>query len=236
MSLSSLKALAYNILKETGESINQDVVIPQPPQCSECNKKILSITYESFTTLSCGHIFHRLCIEKKILLTIPNKCPFPKCGKSVELIDEAQRRDSVSSQLSGTSTLVGEFARNVEINSPRTSSQGRPMDLDEVGEHQGTLEKTSGKRSFKDTLADKSSSKKQKIPTKKSESSMLKKLINELSTDVSGISEVLEEMNANTSNSPIRSTKQNLKMKMQHGMLLSVILCLVKLYIIDTRS
>ncbi|CAG8545544.1 14347_t:CDS:1 [Ambispora leptoticha] len=131
MSLSSLKTLAYNILKETGGSIDQNINDTELPPCSICNKKILTLTYESFTVLGgCGHIFHRMCIEKKILLTIPNTCPFPKCGKNVELIDEAQRRDSVSSEISGISNLADEFTRNVGFSSQKTSSQDQDVEMD----------------------------------------------------------------------------------------------------------
>ncbi|CAG8778787.1 3554_t:CDS:1, partial [Ambispora leptoticha] len=100
MSLSSLKTLAYNILKETGDIV-QDTENLEPLQCSICKEKILTLTYESFTILGgCGHIFHRMCIEKKILYTTPSICPFTGCSRSVENIDETQRRVSVSSEIS----------------------------------------------------------------------------------------------------------------------------------------
>ncbi|CAG8476978.1 14049_t:CDS:10 [Ambispora leptoticha] len=62
--------------------------------------------------------------------TVPSICPFSGCGKSVD-VDETQRRDSVSSQISGTSTLVDEFTHNIEINSQRIFSQDRDVDMAE---------------------------------------------------------------------------------------------------------
>ncbi|RHZ76438.1 hypothetical protein Glove_197g36 [Diversispora epigaea] len=68
----------------------------------------------------------------KDILAIANKAftILEYCGKSIDVVDEGSRRDSVSSQISKTSTLVNEFNHNIEINSPRTSSQGQLMDLD----------------------------------------------------------------------------------------------------------
>lgn len=63
------------------------------------------------------------------------------CGKRVDIVDEGSRRDS--SQVSGTSTLVNEFTRNVEINSPRILSQGQPMDLDRNEETEHRVEESS---------------------------------------------------------------------------------------------
>ncbi|CAG8845505.1 36483_t:CDS:1, partial [Racocetra persica] len=37
-----------------------------------------------------------LCIEKKLLLTVPNTCSFPGCGKNVEILDQANPLGTVS--------------------------------------------------------------------------------------------------------------------------------------------
>ncbi|CAG8571674.1 3984_t:CDS:10, partial [Ambispora leptoticha] len=136
-------SLAYNILKITGDTIIQKIEIPEIPKCSICTKDILAVSYKAFTILECGHVFHRVCIEKKIMHTVPSICPFSGCGKSVDVVDEGSRRDSVSSQTSGTSTLVGEFTRNIGIGSPRISSQDRDVDMDGNEETEHRVEESS---------------------------------------------------------------------------------------------
>ena len=79
--------LAYNILKNFEDDIIRDKEIPGLDQCSECNNEVLTHPSKAFTILSCGHIFHRICIEKKLLLTMLNTCPFPDCGKNVDIIE-----------------------------------------------------------------------------------------------------------------------------------------------------
>ncbi|CAG8728341.1 17438_t:CDS:2, partial [Racocetra persica] len=188
------------------ESIVQDIEIPEIPKCSICTKDILSIAYKAFTTLECGHVFHRVCIEKKIMHTTPSICPSPNCGKSVDVVDEGSRRDSTSSQISGTSTLVDEFNTNLGFNSPRTSSQGQAMDVDENEEtehrHEPTEDQveessdsTSKKRANEatDKSTEKPSDKKAKKVTKAEDSIVLKRLIRELSFDTTRISEIREK-------------------------------------------
>ncbi|CAJ0768203.1 2062_t:CDS:2 [Entrophospora sp. SA101] len=97
MAISNLKALAYNILKEFEDPIVSGKDLSEL-NCSECDKKIISSPHiKSFTTLKCGHTFHRLCLEKKILLAYPNVCPYPNCDEKLDLI-EFPRRDSESIQ------------------------------------------------------------------------------------------------------------------------------------------
>ncbi|CAG8576846.1 hypothetical protein GLOIN_2v1875900 [Rhizophagus irregularis DAOM 181602=DAOM 197198] len=43
-------------------------------KCPQCGKEILSPSFEAFTVLSCGHVFHRECIKKTFLLTRQNNC------------------------------------------------------------------------------------------------------------------------------------------------------------------
>ena len=77
-----------DILKNLGDDIVRNKEIPNLDQCSECNNEILTRPPKAITILSCGHTFHRICIEKKLLLTMPNTCPFPDCGKNVDIIEE----------------------------------------------------------------------------------------------------------------------------------------------------
>ena len=85
--INNIKNLAYNILKTFKDGIIKGKKIPNLSNCSECGKEIISFPLKAFTTLSCGHVFHRLCIEKKLLLTIPNTCPFSGCSEEVEIIE-----------------------------------------------------------------------------------------------------------------------------------------------------
>ncbi|CAI2198287.1 7999_t:CDS:1, partial [Funneliformis geosporum] len=47
----------------------RDMEVLELGPCSECNNEILMLPIKAFTVLSCGHIFHRLCIERKLLHT-----------------------------------------------------------------------------------------------------------------------------------------------------------------------
>src|ERR1044072_3624648 len=95
-SLDNHMKLDYNILKNFEYDIVRDKEIPGLDQCSECNNEVLTHPPKAFTILSCGHIFHRICIEKKLLLTMPNTCPFPNCGKNVDIIEEVPTTDQES--------------------------------------------------------------------------------------------------------------------------------------------
>ena len=86
-SLDNHTKLAYNILKNLEDDILGEKEIPELDKCLECNNEILASPPKAITILSCGHTFHRICIEKKLLLTMPNTCPFPDCGKNVDIIE-----------------------------------------------------------------------------------------------------------------------------------------------------
>ena len=78
-SLPNLQNLAYSILKNLEDEIVSGKEFTELEKCSQCNKEILSLNFEAFTVLSCGHTYHRRCIEKNYLLTQKNKCLFPGC-------------------------------------------------------------------------------------------------------------------------------------------------------------
>src|SRR6266496_2568102 len=103
-SLPNLQNLAYSILKNLGDEIVNGKEFTELGKCSQCNKEILSLNFEVFTVLSCGHTYHRGCIEKNYLLTQKNKCLFPGCTATVEAVI-SERRFSVSSH-SSTSSIV----------------------------------------------------------------------------------------------------------------------------------
>ncbi|GBB95839.1 hypothetical protein RclHR1_26240001 [Rhizophagus clarus] len=72
--------------------------------CSKCTNDILTLPLKAFTILSCGHLFHKLCIEKKLMITKPDVYPFPNCG-IIYPVSTTTRRDSQSFQSSETSAL-----------------------------------------------------------------------------------------------------------------------------------
>ena len=73
-SLVNHRNLAYSILKKLGDDTVKDAEFTELEKCSQCDKDILSPSFEAFTVLSCGHIYHRRCIEKNFLLSQRNKC------------------------------------------------------------------------------------------------------------------------------------------------------------------
>ncbi|CAG8741744.1 26687_t:CDS:1 [Racocetra persica] len=114
----NIKNLAYNILKTFKDGIIKGKKITELGPCSECGNDILIFPLKAFTYLTYGHLFHRLCIKKKLLLTVPNTCPFPGCGKNMEILNQASPLGTVSnlpltdpkkaSQSTGISPLMGE--------------------------------------------------------------------------------------------------------------------------------
>ncbi|CAJ0832797.1 1725_t:CDS:2, partial [Entrophospora sp. SA101] len=86
--------------QKTNHTIVQNIDVTELAPCSECDKKILTVSYEPFTILACGHTYHRYCIEKKISLTDSNICPIPGCNKSVEPMVSERRFSQQSSQSS----------------------------------------------------------------------------------------------------------------------------------------
>jgi hypothetical protein len=119
LSLVNLKNLGYNILKSLDDETVGDIDFPELDSCSECGNDILMSPLKTFSYLTCGHIFHRLCIEKKLFLGTSSACPAPDCGKSVDILDQAgiisnlpipdPRMTSQSSGISPLSNLMGTF-------------------------------------------------------------------------------------------------------------------------------
>ena len=86
-----LEALSLNYLR------NQDIStvpfqrdLPKLNPCSLCKKDIFTFRFQAFTTLSCGHIFHRICLEERIIWPESNYplCPYPSCPITIELLSE----------------------------------------------------------------------------------------------------------------------------------------------------
>ncbi|PKY50301.1 hypothetical protein RhiirA4_466708 [Rhizophagus irregularis] len=68
-SLVNLKNLGYNILKSLNDKTVENIDFSELNSYSECGNNILMSPLKAFSYLTCGHIFHRLCIEKKLFLS-----------------------------------------------------------------------------------------------------------------------------------------------------------------------
>ncbi|CAG8684168.1 17224_t:CDS:1 [Gigaspora margarita] len=117
MSLANFQNFTLNILRETKHDVVQNTEVTELPPCKICNKKILTVSFESFTILPCGHVHYRKCIEKNFLLTKENKCPIPDCDKIVDPV-RSKQRFSESSQSSRTSAIANMLGNNLGLNSP----------------------------------------------------------------------------------------------------------------------
>ncbi|GES77024.1 hypothetical protein GLOIN_2v1769762 [Rhizophagus clarus] len=97
-----------------------DKEILELESCSEYTMNILSLPIKALTILSCGHIFHRSCIEKQLLHTKPSTCPSSDCEKNVNIIVDPSfiRRGSQSSQSSGISAISNVISEKFVLNSP----------------------------------------------------------------------------------------------------------------------
>nr|CAG8542988.1 6907_t:CDS:2 [Entrophospora candida] len=126
MSVTNLKNFAYNILKTFGDTI-ENKEFPELKQCSECNKEFFSHPLKGFTTSQCGHVFHRICIEKYLLIT--NICPFPKCDQNSETIIDTSRQDSQPS----TPSIVRGMSNQLQINTEVIQEDEEMDDVDELG-------------------------------------------------------------------------------------------------------
>ncbi|GES75786.1 hypothetical protein GLOIN_2v1769762 [Rhizophagus clarus] len=119
-SLTNYRNFAYSILKYLEDDMVGDKKIPELESCSECTMNILSLPIKALTILSCGHIFHRSCIEKQLLHTKPSTCPSPDCGKNVDIIVDSSfiRRGLQSSQSSRISAISNVISEKFVLNSP----------------------------------------------------------------------------------------------------------------------
>ncbi|CAG8723987.1 18194_t:CDS:1, partial [Cetraspora pellucida] len=189
--INNIKNLAYNILKTFKDSIVKGIKITELEHCLVCRDEIITHPLKAFTTLSCRHVFHRICIEKELLLTMPNTCSFSGCSKEVEIIETNARRGSESS----TSLVV----RRMEKHS--IQSQDMPEILEEdmsdidMSQEDPSSPTLSKKRVSEPIFSDKSSNKKVKKLVKK-ESNILEDLIKELSTEPKTQVSVIRKENA----------------------------------------
>ncbi|RIA94612.1 hypothetical protein C1645_873349 [Glomus cerebriforme] len=103
MSLTNLKTLTYNILKILEDASVRDMEVPELAPCLE------------------------YYVSKKTLPDILNICPFPKCAKTIETGGMSTRRDSESSQSSGTSAISNLFDDSFTLNLPTIG-----QDMDEL--------------------------------------------------------------------------------------------------------
>ncbi|CAB4418438.1 unnamed protein product [Rhizophagus irregularis] len=124
MSLSNIRNLAYNILKKLGDDIVKDAEFTELEKCPQCDKDILTPSFEAFIILACGHVFHRECIERVFLLTRQNKCPVADCTATVKPA-VSERRFSVASSQSSTTSLSRRMSNQLQINPPTIQEEGK---------------------------------------------------------------------------------------------------------------
>ncbi|CAG8618956.1 998_t:CDS:1, partial [Diversispora eburnea] len=182
VSAANLKNLAYNILKNFNNDVIKNKTFPELANCTECDKKIFARPNKAFTTLLCGHVYHRICIEKKLLLSKQLTCPTPKCEKSIEILEEfttpemESRRNSESS----TSSLVEKMGKQLNIQSQEIIDEEMPDVNNQPKDKSIVMIEGSQKRSIEvvseemNTAQDKSPSKKAKKEVKNEDSQMLK--------------------------------------------------------------
>ena len=65
--------------------------IPELELCAECNNSLFSDPLKALTLFECRYAYHRVCIEKRLLLSSSNYvCPFSDCGTNVESINQPE--------------------------------------------------------------------------------------------------------------------------------------------------
>ncbi|CAG8786600.1 1310_t:CDS:2 [Cetraspora pellucida] len=158
--INNIKNFAYSILKTLKDSIVKGKKISNLSNCSECRKEIILFPLKAFTILSCGYVFHRLCIEKNFYLQF-QICLFSGYSKKVKIIETGHRSSSESKEDMS------------DVDNNKDGEANHPTDQSII-----SLKKESCKRPSKDIPENKLSSK--KVKTKDRNVSMLKKLIEEL--------------------------------------------------------
>ncbi|CAB5217139.1 unnamed protein product [Rhizophagus irregularis] len=84
-----LEALSLNYLRNQDIStIPYEKDLPKLNPCSLCNKGILTFRLQAFTVLSCGHIFHRICLGEYIAQGETTNPLCPLCPFTIELFRE----------------------------------------------------------------------------------------------------------------------------------------------------
>ncbi|CAG8670564.1 22809_t:CDS:1, partial [Gigaspora rosea] len=84
--ISCLETFALNILKNSSPNkIASNVNVTELDPCTLCNQELfLYEIKQPITLLTCGHIFHRDCIESSI--KISSKYPKQNCEKEIESV------------------------------------------------------------------------------------------------------------------------------------------------------
>lgn len=187
MSLSNIRNLAYNILKKLGDDTVKDKEFTELAKCPECDKDVLSPDFEAFTVLSCGHIFHRECIEKTLLLTRQSYCPVADCTTFLKPV-LSERSFSVSSQSSSPS-IASRMSSQLQLNSPIIQEEERRRGLG-ANEEEVEVQPDENSNKKRTNEATNSSPSKKAKQVKNEESPALKKLIRELCVGSPKVSEV----------------------------------------------
>ncbi|KAF0413850.1 hypothetical protein F8M41_007713 [Gigaspora margarita] len=209
--INNIKNLAYNILKTFKDGIIKGKKITELGPCSECDNDILISPLKAFMALSCGHVFHRICIKKKLLLTVPNTCPSPGCGDNVEILDQADALGFLrfsSQPQAPLKPLIYLTCNHVIhyncIDNPQKLCPICPstdMEIDDGVIVTNSQESSTAQKKCSSGSTKKSFNKKAKKVGGKKVSSMIKQLIEELLTDIpSAGGRSLEEASESVSN------------------------------------
>ncbi|CAI2194749.1 17203_t:CDS:2, partial [Funneliformis geosporum] len=103
-----IKALEERLGDIDNQKISDGVNVSELDPCSLCNQELFLYEIKNpFTILTCGHIYHRNCIESSIETSA--SCPRPDCKKKVESLGK-QKDDNdsmdISPLLSNVSPLI----------------------------------------------------------------------------------------------------------------------------------
>ncbi|CAG8700675.1 41882_t:CDS:2 [Gigaspora margarita] len=203
------EALCYNSNNNTllaqnyvVDGIVKSKKIPNLSNCSECGKDIILHPLKAFTTLSCGHVFYRLCIEKNFYLQFQIHVHFLVVVRRLKLLkwgiegvlnqvsSVVRRMKKHSIQSRDLPEIIEEEISNINNNKDGEGNCSTNQSII-------FLEKKSHKRPSKDAPKNKLSSK--KVKTKDRNISMLKKLIDKLKSPSSSTSSTTSQTKSITS-------------------------------------
>jgi hypothetical protein len=132
--MENIRTFALNILKNTTpEDIASGIDVPELDPCSLCNDELfLRLIKKPFTILSCGHIFHRACLEKNITNDI-EICPVHSCSKPFEFeLQDVELREiaSYSTQNMSIDGSLENYSRQKNNNNQSQSKKRKLVDRD----------------------------------------------------------------------------------------------------------
>ncbi|CAG8625273.1 11730_t:CDS:2 [Funneliformis mosseae] len=125
-----LKALSLNFLRNTSEITDEH--IPKLNPCHFCNKEILTLPLplHSFTVLLCGHIYHQICFEKHIELSLASE-------DEDSLAGQGGKRTEITTEISSRTNREQERFRGL-LHELSTSIKGETTETNNEDEGSGS--------------------------------------------------------------------------------------------------